>query len=91
MGLGLDGSHVHAEAAEQRRALFFDLKLVLGPDLSCLCHKCISLMSCHVLGCSNCVAHQEAGKTTSCEQSMLACNCSLVSVVRTLVLHHQTA
>lgn len=43
MGQHLDGSHVHAEAAEQQRALFFDLKLVLGPDLSCLCHKCVSL------------------------------------------------
>lgn len=61
MDLHLDESHVHAEAAEQQRALFFDLKLVLGPDLSCLCHKCVSpmmpgcclLCSCHAASLQN--------------------------------------
>lgn len=40
VNLGLGDSAPSAEHAEQQQALFFDLKLVLGPGSSCLCHKC---------------------------------------------------
>lgn len=47
--LDLSASAVHADMIEQQRALCFDLKLTLGSQSSCLCHKCASLLPLSVM------------------------------------------
>lgn len=50
-GLNMDDATLSAEHTQQQKALFFDLKLVLGPGSSCLCHKYVLLMLMHPAVC----------------------------------------
>ena len=42
--LNLSTAAAHANLIEQQKALCFDLKLTLGSQSSCLCHKCAPLL-----------------------------------------------